>query len=363
MRTRSFVLVFACLLVLAACAGREPAPHAGSPAALPGWAADDQAAALEAFLVSCPTILQRNPQSPLGDVAAAGSTADWQRVCRIAQTTPPSAARAFFERHFTAVPQHAGDGGYDGLFTGYYEPLLSGSRWPTARHQTPLHTVPRDLPRRRGHPLLARAAIDRGALAREGLELMWVDDPIGKFFLQIQGSGQVELADGERIRVGYAGQNGHAYYAIGRHLIDAGYIPVQLMSMQAIDGWLRTAPPDQAWNLMHRNPSYVFFRELGPVATTPGPIGAMGLPVSPGRSLAVDRSFTPLGSLVWVETTEPTPQGGERPLRRLMVAQDVGGAIRGPVRGDVFWGAGRQAEYAAGHMKQPGRLWQLVPRP
>ncbi|MFW5834125.1 MAG: murein transglycosylase A, partial [Pseudomonadota bacterium] len=245
--------------------------------------------------------------------------------------------------------------------TGYYEPLLRGARWPSERFRYPLHRAPGNLAGRRGHPLLARAAIDRGALAREALELVWVDDPIAKFFLQIQGSGQVELGGGERIRVGYAGQNGHPYRAIGRDLIEAGHIPPELMSMQAIDGWLRAASPTEAFGLMHRNPSYVFFRELGPVIDTPGPIGAMGVPVTPGRSLAVDRDHTPLGSLVWVETTAPTP-AGEQPLRRLMVAQDVGGAIRGPVRGDVFWGAGPEAEYAAGHMKQPGRLWQLVPR-
>ncbi len=350
------------LLALAGCSTREPPPVAGSPALLAAWADDDHAAALEAFLVSCPAILRREPTGPLGGVAGAGDVEDWQRVCRMAQVTAPPAARAFFERNFVARPQAVAAGHYDGLFTGYYEPLLSGSRWPTARHVYPLHRPPQDLQRRRGQPLLARASIDRGALAREALELVWVDDPVGKFFLQIQGSGQVELPDGERIRVGYAGQNGHAYYAIGRYLIDAGYVPMELMSMQAIDHWLRTAPPDQAWGLMHRNPSYVFFRELGPVAETPGPHGAMDLPVTPGRSLAVDRSYTPLGALVWVETTEPTPEG-ERPFRRLMVAQDVGGAIRGPVRGDVFWGAGRRAEYAAGHMKQPGRLWQLVPRP
>ena len=362
MRLSLTLAVLALLLAAAGCASRPDVPVTGSPAALSGWHEDDHAAALGAFLVSCPTLLARDPTGPLGGTLGAGETADWQRVCSTALATPPARAKAFFERHFIALPQEAAPGQYDGLFTGYYEPLLQGSRWPSPRYRYPLHRAPTDLQRRRGQPLLARAAIDRGALAREGLELVWVDDPIGKFFLQIQGSGQVELPNGERIRVGYAGQNGHSYYAIGRHLIDTGYVPVELMSMQVIDSWLRTAPSEQAWGLMHRNPSYVFFRELGPVATTPGPLGAMSLPVTPGRSLAVDRSYTPLGSLVWVETTAPLPDG-PRPLRRLMVAQDVGGAIRGPVRGDVFWGAGREAEYAAGHMKEPGRLWQLVPRP
>ncbi|TVQ35924.1 MAG: murein transglycosylase [Geminicoccaceae bacterium] len=347
-------------LLLAGCAQRIT-PDATSPSLLQGWAADDHPAALDTFLVSCPTILRRDPSGPLGGVEGAGDTATWQHLCRTAATTPPQRARMFFEQHFKAVPQARSPGVYDGLFTGYFEPLLNGSRWPTAQHRYPLHQPPRDLQRRRGQPLLARASIDRGALAQERLELVWVDDPVAKFFLQIQGSGQVQLTDGNRIRVGYAGQNGHGYHAIGRDLIDAGYVPRELMSMQAIDTWLRTAHPDQAWGLMHRNPSYVFFQELGPVEGSRGPNGAMGLPVTPGRSIAVDRHHNPLGGLVWIDTTEPTPEG-LRPLRRLMVAQDVGGAIRGPVRGDVFYGAGPEAAFTAGHMQHPGRLWQLVPR-
>lgn len=345
----------------AACQTARAPINPTSPAALAGWSTDDHAAALQAFLVSCPVLTRRDSGGPLGGIAGAGDTPAWQRACRDAAATSPGGARTFLERSFTIVAQETGPDGATGLFTGYYEPLLYGSRNPSVRFRYPLHRRPANLGRRKGHPLLSRASIDSGTLARERLELAWVDDPVAKFFLQIQGSGQVQLDTGELIRVGYADQNGHPYRAIGRDLIDSGVIPREQMSMQAIDHWLRTANPGEAQALMHKNPSYVFFRELGPVATTPGPIGAMSVPVTPGRSLAVDRSYVPLGSLVWVDTTIPTP-AGERALRRLMVAQDVGGAIKGPVRGDVFWGAGPQAEYVAGRMKQPGRLWRLVPR-
>ena len=209
-------------------------------------------------------------------------------------------------------------------------------------------------------PYADRAAIDAGALAGRELELLWVDDPVDRFFLEIQGSGQVRLPDGETVRVGYADQNGRPYRAIGKDLIESGAIPREQMSMQAIRAWLE-ANPKQAPAMMAKNPSYVFFTELTELAAASGPLGAQGVPLTPGRSLAVDRKFLPLGAPIWVDTVAPEPRG-RAPVARLLVAQDTGGAIRGPVRGDVFWGAGPQAEHLAGHMKSPGRLFILLPR-
>ncbi|HEX6977888.1 MAG TPA: MltA domain-containing protein, partial [Alphaproteobacteria bacterium] len=197
--------------------------------------------------------------------------------------------------------------------------------------------------------------IDEGALEGRNLELVWVADPIDAFFLHIQGSGRVRLADGSTIRVGYAAQNGHPYLAIGRPLIDRGAIPKDKVSMQSIRAWL-AANPDEAERIMWLNASYVFFREL----EGEGPLGAQGVPLTPGRSLAVDRRHIPLGAPIWLDTTLPTE--GTPPFRRLMVAQDTGGAIRGPLRGDVFWGHGSDAAERAGRMRSTGRMWILLPR-
>lgn len=204
-------------------------------------------------------------------------------------------------------------------------------------------------------PFPPRAEIEAGALEGEGLEILWIDDPVDGFFLHIQGSGRVAMNDGRIVRLGYAGQNGHPYVAIGRELIERGAIPRERMSMQAIRAWLKNNP-DDAPRLMASNPSFVFFREL----KGPGPIGAHGVPLTPGRSLAVDRSFIPLGVPVWLDTTDPLSP--ETPLRRLVVAQDTGGAIRGPVRGDLFWGFGADAAAKAGPMKQAGRYYLLLPK-
>ncbi|MEX2454364.1 MAG: MltA domain-containing protein, partial [Rhodospirillaceae bacterium] len=204
-------------------------------------------------------------------------------------------------------------------------------------------------------PYHDRGGIEAGALRGRSLELAWVDSAADAFFLHIQGSGRIRLPDGSILRVGYADANGHVYTAIGRDLIARGAIPREEMSMQAIRTWL-AAHPDEGIELMRSNRSFVFFREL----TGPGPVGAQGVPLTPGRSLAVDRNLLPLGVPVWLDTTLPDANG--TPFRRLMVAQDTGGAIRGAVRGDVFWGAGAEAADRAGKMKQTGRYWLLRPR-
>ncbi len=293
------------------------------------------------------------------------------------------AAREFFETWFQ--PYRVSDRGQSvGLFTGYYEPVLHGSRHPGGRYRVPLHAAPSDLlridlsrfnPELAGYaiwgrvehgefaPYYTRAEIDDGALAGQNLELLWVDDPIAKFFLQIQGSGQVRLDDGSVVRVGYAAQNGRPYRAIGRDLIEIGALHRGQVTLQTIRIWLSAHPADAA-TIMERNPSYIFFEEHPELAAADGPLGTEGVPLTAGRSLAVDRRFLPLGAPLWLDTSAPRPDSPEAevPLQRLMVAQDTGGAIKGVVRGDVFWGAGEPAEAIAGRMQSQGGLVLLLPR-
>jgi membrane-bound lytic murein transglycosylase A len=349
---------------------------------LAGWAGDDPAAALQAFRTSCRAMLKREPGARMGRAAWAGRVLDWQPACTAAASIGPGAetARLFFESSFVPFAVTS-DGEPSGLFTGYYEPLLNGSLRAGGRYTVPLHARPADLvsvdlgqfaPELEGKriagrvakgrlvPYPTRAEIDGGALAGRDIELLWVDDPVAKFFLQIQGSGLVDLDDGRRLRVGFADQNGREYRAIGRDLVAMGALSKDEVSLQTIRDWMK-AHPDQAPALMAKNPSYVFFREVGDAATTSGPLGAQGVALTPERSLAVDRRYMPLGVPVWLDTTAPMPEG-EQPLRRLMIAQDTGGAIQGPIRGDVFWGSGARAEFVAGHMKSQGRWYVLLPR-
>ncbi|MGE3932843.1 MAG: murein transglycosylase A [Rhodospirillaceae bacterium] len=283
-----------------------------------------------------------------------------------------AAARAFFERWF--LPWRI-DGG-DGLFTGYYEPEVQGALAPDARFAVPLYRRPQEhvavelgrfreswrgertagrVSDGRLEPLPTRAQIDAGAYAGRGLEIAWLDDAADAFFLQIQGSGRVRLPDGTVRRLGYDGANGHPYTAIGRVLVERGTMPLEQVTMQSIRAWL-AANPAEAGGLMARNASYVFFRWLD----GDGPLGSQQTALVPGRSLAVDPRFVPLGAPVWIDTQDPLAPGA--PLRRLTVAQDTGGAIRGPVRGDVFFGAGPRAAEAAGRLRAPGRAWILLPR-
>ena len=315
------------------------------------WPNDYHGEALLAFRRSCE---RTDDKRSVGSGTMGwqfGSGGHWLAACRAAATVAGDdrSARRFFEQWF--VPYLVLSAGSDeGMFTGYYEPILFGSRRRTVRHTYPLYRAPVSRSR-----LPTRAEIEDGALAGLGLELLWVDDPIAAFFLHIQGSGLVQLDDGGLYRVGFAGQNGYTYFPIGRELIRRGEILPEQMSMQAIRLWLQAAHPDDARALMNLNPSYVFFRLRGGDA----PLGAQGVALTPGRSLAVDPSFVPFGVPIWLDTTDPTYG---QPLRRLVVAQDTGGAIKGPVRGDLFWGAGENAELRAGLMKQTGRYYLLLPR-
>lgn len=351
---------------------------------LDGWGRDNPAAAIAAFRRSCDKLTNRPGGAAIGAHALYGTADDWRMACQAAadmdQQPTAADARRFFEAWFQPFEITA-DGETEGLFTGYYEPLLRGSKSRGRDYTVPLYEPPEDLVRVdlgqfdpdldgrsiRGRiegqdfiPYHSRHDITNGALADRDLELVWVDDEIEKFFLQIQGSGQVQLDDGTVIRVGYAEQNGLPYRAIGRDLIEIGALTPENVSLQSIREWL-ISNPERARDIMARNKSYIFFRENNELDPNEGPLGAQNVPLTAGRSLAVDPRHIPLGAPLWLETTAPWP-GAERPLHRLMIAQDTGGAIKGAIRGDVFWGAGEQAEAIAGHMKSRGRFFVLVPR-
>ena len=325
-------------------------------ASLPGWAAEDAAAALAPFLGTCRELARRDPAAPLGGTgeaaAAAGRPADWAAACAEAATIPPGGERDFLERRFRPLPAMAG------LLTGYYEPELSGRLEPDAAHPAPLRGLPPAGLLPEGAPLPDRAAIEAGALDGLAPHLAYAD-PVEAFFLQIQGSGRVLLEDGGLLRLFYAGKNGHPYVPIGRRLIERGAVAREAMSMQAIRAWLAAAPPAEAAALLRENPSYVFFRRDEALRPDQGPPGTLGVPLTPGRSLAVDPAQVPLGAPIWLETRDPLDG---TPIRRLVQAQDTGGAIRGPGRGDLFWGWGAEAAARAGPMREAAVMWVLVPR-
>ncbi|MEO0317670.1 MAG: hypothetical protein RL404_1347 [Pseudomonadota bacterium] len=338
-----------------------------SYADLHGWQDDDLREAWPALLASC------------GAVAAR---AGWEEACAAAQEVDASdvkAVRGYFEARFVPHQVRNLDGSVGGMITGYYEPLLRGSRQRGGAYQTPLHAAPADLLtidlaslypelknlRLRGRvvgnkvvPYYSRADMDQQGLL-DGRELLWVDNPIEAFFLQVQGSGRVALDDGsDMVRVAYADQNGHPYRSIGRWLVDKGELTLDQASMQGIKAWA-LANPGRVQELLNVNPSYVFFREEKIVDPAKGPKGALGVPLTPRRSIAVDPQYIPLGAPVFLSTTQPNTA---LVLRRLMLAQDTGGAIRNPVRADFFWGFGPEAGEQAGKMKQQGQLWVLLPK-
>ena len=352
----------AVLVLLAVCLLRDIGPrrfavHPVGFDRLSGWKDDRIAAAIPAFLNSCARFLRRPEDAAIDAMAISadfGRVGDWRVACQTAGSLPPGddkAARNFFETNFTpfAVSDFGTPGG---LFTGYYEIELKGSLTRRGPYQTPIYRKPPDIG---SGARPTRAQIEDGALADRGLELLWVDDPIDAFFLQIQGSGHVQLEGGGSIRIGYDGQNGEPYVAVGRLLIERGLIPREKMSMSAIRTWMKEHPKAGAV-LRREDPSYVFFRKMG----DDGPIGAEGVVLTPERSIAVDRAFIALGVPIWLEADErfALAEG----VRRLLVAQDTGGAIKGPVRGDVFWGTGTAAGARAGIMNARGRYYLLLPR-
>ncbi|MEC9368443.1 MAG: MltA domain-containing protein [Pseudomonadota bacterium] len=335
---------------------------------VPGWDGDDHAAALGAYLRSCARIEASGKASPLMQACLAA-----KKSARDAK-----AARAFFETWF--IPFHyPGDDG--GCVTGYYEPDLAGARTRGEGFAVPVYRRPDDLVQlspdveRAKHndqitagrmeggkavPYATRAEIEEGSLNGRGLELMWLADPIDAYFMHVQGSGRIALAEGGHVRIGYAAKNGHPYTGIGRLLIERGEISREAMSMQALKAWLR-AHPGEAKALMRENKSYIFFRELPPGEGDLGPIGAQGAPLTAGRSLAVDGSLHDLGSPILVSAPDLTLHG-EQGFNRLMIAQDVGSAIKGAQRGDIFWGSGDAAGEIAGRTRHKARFYILLPK-
>jgi membrane-bound lytic murein transglycosylase A len=334
--------------------------------ALPGWQQDDLRQAWPAFMASC---------------RALGTRADWKQACaaaRVVDTSDGLALRQYFENWFVPNRVRAADGADTGLITGYYEPMLHGTRKRGGAYQTPLYKVPDDLlsidlasvyPNLKGMvlrgrlsgrkvvPYGTRAEIERANLS--GKELVWVNDPVEAFFLEVQGSGRIKLDDsGETVRVAYADQNGHPYKAIGRWLVEQGELTVEQATAQGIKAWI-AAHPERRQELFDVNPSYIFFKEERLPDPDVGPKGALGVPLTPERSVAIDPKFLPLGAPIFLATTEP---GSDTPLRRLVMGQDTGGAIRGAVRADFFFGFGDGAADNAGRMKQSGAIWVLMPK-
>jgi membrane-bound lytic murein transglycosylase A len=334
---------------------------------LVGWAEDDLRQAWPAFIASCDVL---------------GKRAVWKEVCASAvmvNAEDVTEVRNFFEGQFIPHVVNNADGSMSGTVTGYYEPLLRGSRTRNGKYQIPLFRVPEDLltidlsavypelknMRLRGRvvgnkvvPYFSRAEItDKNSLA--GKELVWVDNAVEAFFLQIQGSGRVYLEETqETIRVAYGDQNGHPYKSIGRFLVERGDLKLEQASAQGIAAWA-VANPTRVQELLNVNPSVVFFKEEKLTAASKGPKGALGVPLTAQRSIAIDAQFIPLGVPVFLSTTQPN---SDLPLRRLMLAQDTGGAIRGAVRADFFWGFGAEAGERAGKMKQVGLMWVLLPK-
>lgn len=377
---RFFTALLACLFLVscqaAGLVGEDRVSlHAVSFADVPGWQSDRQNEALAALQRSCARILKKDPASSFGVGEFSGLSLPWQEACKnIPGTSAPETARRFIEENFTPYEMR-GQKGREGLFTGYYEPILKGTREKRGAYTIPIYARPADLitvslgdfvPKLKGETVMGkvsgeklvpydtRADIVSGALASRGEILAWVDDPISAFFLHVQGSGRIEMEDGSVLRVGYATQNGHPYYAIGRELVKRNVLPKEEVSMQSIRAWLE-AHPAESVAMMNLNVSYVFFRVL----EGDGPLGGEGVALTPMRSLAVDRKLIPYGAPIFIDAD--APEGNTR-LQRLMVAQDTGGAITGAVRGDFFWGAGDVSARMAGIMKSKGRAWLLLPR-
>ena len=350
-----------------------PAPKPPAPAsalratgwdAVANWREDNPQLAWSAFIGSCGA-LKNQPA--------------WQSVCSVATALQEPAREMvvrFFETNFTPYQVINADGTDSGLVTGYYEPLLNGSRKRSARYHVPVYGVPDDMlvidlgevypelknMRLRGRvdgrrvvPYYNRAQIDSGTAPVTGKEIVWVEDSIELFFMQVQGSGRVKLDGKETIMLGYADQNGYPYRSIGRLLVERGDLPLEKASMQGIKAWAKQNP-DKLQELLNYNASYVFFRELP--RDLPGPLGALGIPLTARRSIAVDARYIPLGAPVFLATTMPNSR---QPLNRLMIAQDTGGAIRGAVRADFFWGFGEEAATLAGRMRQSGKMWVMLP--
>jgi len=392
MNRLSAIIAVAAVLALAGCGQLKkeeepPPPETGlvlapvSYAALDGWTEDDFSNFLTAQRRSCERFEKQAADKSVGTPALAMTAGDWREACAaltaLSDNAPSDTIRDLIESRFT--PFAVSDGAEEeGLFTGYFEAELQAARQPDETYKYPLYRRPPDhivvnlaafdgelggqtlvgrLEGQRLVPYYERSELEGGQLAGKGLELFWSKDSVDVFLLQVQGSGRLVMPDGSVERVGFDGHNGRSYKSIGRALIDRGDLQPGQASWDGIRGWIE-ANPDKAADLFAINPRFVFFRVL---KGGDGPIGAQGVPLTPRRSLAVDRRFIPLGLPIWLETNWPSDKS--RKLNRLMVAQDTGGAIKGAVRGDFFWGYGAPALAEAGKMKSKGRYFLLLPNP
>jgi membrane-bound lytic murein transglycosylase A len=350
---------------------------------LPGWGQDDHAAAFAAFVHSCAIVIAANragnKSGATSTTRALLSACDAALTLGKAQSANAATARVFFETSF--LPHAVVHSGPPGLLTGYYEPVVDGSREYSSKFSTPIYRRPAELVniveesqrgaistglthgRQSGSgivPFATRAEIEQGALKGRGLELFYLNSSVDAFFMQIQGSGRIRLPDGSLVRVSYDGKNGHPYTSIGRHLIEQGHFTAASMSLDALGAWLKSDNA-RGRQIMWQNKSFVFFRELkGDEAK--GALGVLNIPLVQGRSLAVDASVHAIGTPIYVSAPQLTHAGSATGLHRLMVAHDVGSAIKGPERGDVYFGSGDKAGQLAGVTKHAGRLFVLLPK-
>lgn len=349
---------------------------------LPGWKSADLKKSLSAFQTSCRAFIKQNPEQIVGTDHIELQVKDWQPACYAALKISPDAekeAKAFFEEWFIPVEFSETDA-KPGLFTGYYVPAIKGSYTQSKEFNVPLYETPKDLvtadlglffndlknrrivgrlANNKLVPYYTRAQINRGAIKDKARVLVWINSPIDRLFLEIQGSGVIELDDGKNIYIGYDAQNGAPYTAIAGVLIKKGVMTKHNASMQAIKHYLE-AHPKEMHPVINQNKSFVFFRKMSFGVA----LGSQGVSLTPGYSLAIDRQWIPMGAPLWLSTTRPDGKNPDinKPMQRLMIAQDTGGAIRGKVRGDVFWGGGEKATVMAGHMKNAGHYWILLPR-
>jgi len=379
MKKHLYILIMLVLMTYAAVTlyqlhNNEITTQSVSFSSLPSFKETKLAPSFEAFKNSCRIFLKKSPDTKVGSQFLHLTAKDWQGVCHIAMNlNHPSEANIhhFFESQFQAIAFSKG-----GLFTGYYLPLIKGSLKKTSKYPIPLYGKPNDLIKvdlsqfkpnlnqkimgrlEDGQlvPYHTRKQIHEGAIKNKADVIAYVHNNVDRIFLEIQGSGVIKLNDGKQIFVSYVAENGYPYTPIGKVLVQKGVMTPQTASMQSIRAYLE-AHPEIADDIINENTSFVFFRQL-PIKSFNG---AQGAPLTPGYSLAIDRQYLPMGAPVWLTTTYPTPNGDAK-LNRLMIAQDTGGAIKGPVRGDVYWGAGKDASYIAGHMKNQGHYWMLVPK-
>ncbi|WP_100551435.1 murein transglycosylase A [Caedibacter taeniospiralis] len=330
--------------------------------ALPDWDCGDQMYAYQALQISCKVILKNTNYNR-----------DWINSCQNILSTPAHTdrrAREMLEKNFTPYLVRYDDKA-EGLFTGYYAPAIAGSLYRSAEFSVPIYRTPKDLIQKKTGsgtqfgrmvdgkliPYYTREEIAKNNYLSKKDVIVWVRSRIERTFLQIQGSGRIELENGDSILVGYDSQNGHPYRPIGRYLIENGLMPRNEITMQSIKTWLYDHP-EEADKVLNYDPSFVFFRTL----SHGNPIGAQGVPLTPGYSIAIDSKFYQYGTPVWLSSSYHKPNQKIHKLDRLLIAQDTGGAIRGAIRGDVFWGSGSDAEFYAGHMKNLGKMFVLLPK-